>query len=293
VTIGVAGQARQQDESTTFERWIIGLSESGSLTAKGKEVLSVLRTQPRMCAFGITKDIAARAGVDIATITRAAQALGYPGWPAFQRDFRSRYVSSLSVSEMASEHGLSEPTGAASLAKDREDLDFITKSVSLENLKCAAELIQGARRTVILAQGSYAAVGLALAHNAQLAGYDVRHVSDPAALANLAARMGEDDLLIAINMWKIYEVTVQILESLKEKSTHSVVITDAPNPVFDSLAELQIKVPSESASFFPSLTGALAIAQAIVVELTQLDPEKTQRAIQDAESEWRRLSLLH
>jgi DNA-binding MurR/RpiR family transcriptional regulator len=91
-------------------------------------------------------------------------------------------------------------------------------------------------------------VGLALAQNAQLAGYDVREVSDPAALANLAARMHKGDLFIAINMWKIYEATVQILR--REKDVHSVVITEASNPLFDSLAELRVKVPSESASFF-------------------------------------------
>lgn len=288
----MARSAEGVPSPASFEGWLAWLAQSGSLTGKGRAVVSVLRSQPRLSAFASSTEIAARADVNIGTVTRAAQSLGYTGWSELQHEFRSRYMASLSASEVASEHLADESSAAASISRDRSDLAFLARSVPGESIQNVARKIAQSRQTIVLAQGSYAGVGLVLAHNAQIAGHDVNHISDPAVLANAVARMRPNDLLIAINCWQIYASTLEGLRAAAELGAASVLITDFNSPLLESLADTHIDVPSESVAFFPSLVAVMSVCQAIIVELAQLDPQRTREAIVRAEAEWDRHSLL-
>jgi DNA-binding MurR/RpiR family transcriptional regulator len=281
-----------REPSASFEAWVAGLERAESLTHKGRAVLKVLRTQPRLSAFASARALAAEAGVNVGTVTRASQAIGFAGWTELQQEFRSRYVAGLSAVEVAEEHSLDEVTASSSIARDRNSLQQLERSVSREAIAEAAKRIREARRTVVLAQGSYASLGVALAHNASLSGYDVVHLADPAILANMLARLRPGDLLVAINCWQIYTSTVEALRSAVEKDVATILLSDSGAPPFGSTATLQIAVPSEGVGFFPSLVPALSVVQAIVVEVAAADPAATRRALTGAEQEWQRFSLL-
>jgi DNA-binding MurR/RpiR family transcriptional regulator len=69
---------------------------------------------------------------------------------------------------------------------------------------------RNARQTFIVAAGSYAIPGKALEHNAIIAGYNVRLLdADVAALTNALARLGAEDLVIAISLWRVYDSTMR------------------------------------------------------------------------------------
>lgn len=275
-----------------LETWLAALAASAALTLKHRDVIALLRHEPRTCAFGSIREVAEQAGVNIATVTRAAQALGFAGWTELQHEFRARYLVSLSVSEVASEHDRYEPTVAAAFSRDRSDLAFVAGSVPSATVSGVARRIAVAPRTVVLAQGSYAAVGLALAHNAQIAGYDVRHVGEPTQMANALAHLSSDDLVIAVNCWQIYRSTVRALGMARELGIGTVLVTDLTRSGHDLPADVQIAVPSEGVSFFPSLMGALSVAQAVVVELAAVDPDRTRTSLTAAEHQWEAFDLL-
>lgn len=280
------------ESSSSFELWVTQLSQQPDLTTKGRAVLTVLRTQPEVSAYASTRVLAERAGVNIGTITRTAQTLGFSGWSALQHEFRSRYVASLSAVQVASEHARESPSALASIARDRAALDYLERAVPAEVIAAAAERIHEARRTVVLAQGSFASVGIALAHNLAIAGYDVHHVADPAVLANTLAHLKPGDLLVAVNCWQIYASTLEALRVAADNGAGSVLITDSGSPLLGSEGTLQIAVPSEGVGFFPSLVAALSIAQAIVVELSTIDPAATRDALTRAEQQWKNFELL-
>lgn len=254
--------------------------------------MAVLRTQPRLAAFASSRALAKQAGVNVGTVTRAAQALGFSGWTALQHEFRTRYVAGLSAVEVANEHALNGSTAEASFARDRDAVDYLGRSVSAETITAIARRIAHSRHTMVVAQGSFAGPGIALAHNSTIAGYDVQHVADPTVLANRLAHLGPGDLVIAINCWQIYRSTIQAFDAAADAGINTVLITDSSSPLLGSSATLQVAVPSEGAGFFPSLVGALSVCQAIVVELAALDPAKTRRALAEAEDQWTHFHLL-
>ncbi|MGW0810164.1 MurR/RpiR family transcriptional regulator [Nonomuraea sp. NPDC002799] len=227
-------------------------------------------------------------------MTRIAQTLGFAGWPALQQELRARYLSSLSAGQVAAEHSGTGSPSSRSLRRDLDSLALLTRRTDETVLRTIAEAVAAARRTVIVADGSYAAVGLALAHNARLAGYPVAAVTaGDAELANAMIAIGPGDVLIAISFWRLYESTVLAANEARARGVRVFALTDAASPALANAAEQVVMVPAESEAFFPSLTAGMAVAQALVTQLAAVDPRRTNASIEAAEAMWARFGLLH
>lgn len=276
-----------------YEEWLRDRVPGRGLGPQSAAVLEVLLSQPRRATFGSTAELAQLAGVNTATVTRTAQALGFAGWPALQQELRARYLSSLSAPQVAAEHhGIGSP-GSASLRRDLDGLALLVRRLDDAALATVAGAIAGARRTFVLGEGSYAAVAVALAHNAALAGYDVTALTASSALANAMATVGPDDVLIAISFWRLYENAVVAANEARARGARVFALTDAASPALSDAVEETVLVPAEGVAFFPSLTAGMAVAQAIVAELAAIAPERTGAAIEAAESTWTKFGLLH
>ncbi|WP_345559519.1 MurR/RpiR family transcriptional regulator [Nonomuraea rosea] len=282
----------------SFEDWLRARVPERGLRGKAAAVLEVLLSQPRRALFGSAVELAQLAGANVATVTRTAQALGFAGWPALQQELRARYLSLLSAGQVAAEHsGTSSPgssPSSRSLSRDLDSLALLTRRMDETVLLTIAEAIAAARRTVIVADGSYAAVGLALAHNARLAGYPVTAVTaGDAELANAVAAIQAGDVLVAISFWRLYESTVLAANVARSRGVRVFALTDAASPALAAAAEEVVMVPAEGEAFFPSLTAGLAVAQALVTQLAAVDPARTGASIEAAEAMWTRFGLLH
>ncbi|MFC3448327.1 MurR/RpiR family transcriptional regulator [Amycolatopsis speibonae] len=277
-----------------FEAWLRDRTPERGLRPKSAAVLEVLVSQPRRASFGSTAELAQLAGVNVATVTRTAQALGFAGWPALQQELRARYLSSLSAPQVAEEHRDVDSPGSASLRRDLDSLALLNRRVAEDEIRNVAEAVAAARRTLVIADGSYAAVGIAFAHNARLAGYDVHAVTaGDAELANATAKLSSEDVLIAISFWRLYESTVLAADEAKARGARAFAITDAASPALAGAVEQVLMVPAEGVTFFPSLTAGMSLVQAIVAQLAAVDPVRTGESIEAAEAMWSRFDLLH
>ncbi|QFU90602.1 MurR/RpiR family transcriptional regulator [Amycolatopsis sp. YIM 10] len=277
-----------------LETWLRGRLPARGLRPRSAAVLELLVSQPRRASFGSTGELAQLAGVNVATVTRTAQALGFAGWPALQQELRARYLSSLSAPQVAEEHnGVGSPA-SASLRRDLDSLALLNRRFDEDAIKVVAESVAAARRTVVIADGSYAAVGIAFAHNARLAGYDVQAVTaGDAELANHTAKLTDEDVLVAISFWRLYESTVLAADEAKRRGAKVFAVTDAASPALAGAADQVLMVPAEGVTFFPSLTAGMALVQAIVAQLAAVDPARTSESIEAAEAMWSRFDLLH
>ncbi|MET8991493.1 MurR/RpiR family transcriptional regulator [Nonomuraea wenchangensis] len=294
-----------------LEGWLRSRTPERGLRGKSAAVLELLLSQPRRASYGSAGELAQLAGVNVATVTRTAQALGFAGWPALQQELRARYLSSLSAGQVAAEHRAGQVTaehragqvaaephgtgspGTRSLRRDLDNLAVLNRRLDERALATIAGAVAAARSTTIVADGSYAAVGLALAHNARLAGYPVRAVTAGSELANAMAAVGEGDVLIAVSFWRLYENTILAANEARARGARVFAVTDAASPALAAAAEEVVLVPAEGEAFFPSLTAGIAVAQALVTQLAAVDPARTGAAIEAAESMWTRFGLLH
>ncbi|MGW1678105.1 MurR/RpiR family transcriptional regulator [Saccharopolyspora sp. NPDC002376] len=280
-------------EPDGFEAWLRGRVPERGLRSKGASVLEVLLTQPRRVSYSSAAEAAELAGVNVATVSRTAQALGFSGWSDLQRELRARYLSSLSAPEVAAAQRIEGELGGASLRRDLESLAVLNRRLDEQQLRTIAEAIAQARRVLIIANGSYVAIGSALGHNVQLAGYDATVVRNDADLANSMSRIEPGDVLVAISFWRLYQSTVTAAEEAHSRGARVFALTDAASPALAAAAEEVVLIPAEGVAFFPSLAPGLAVAQAIVAQLSTVDPDRTRRSIEAAETQWSRFGLLH
>ncbi|MEV4729375.1 MurR/RpiR family transcriptional regulator [Saccharopolyspora sp. NPDC049426] len=280
-------------EPDGFESWLRGRVPERGLRSKGASVLQVLLTQPRRVSYSSAAEAAELAGVNVATVSRTAQTLGFSGWSDLQQELRARYLSSLSAPEVAAAQQTEGELGGASLRRDLDSLAVLNRRLDEQLLRTIAEAIAQSRRTVIVANGSYFSVGSALGHNVQLAGYEATVVHDDAELANAISRIEPGDVLIAISFWRLYQSTVTAAEEAHDRDARVFALTDAASPALAAASERIVLIPAEGVAFFPSLAPGLAVAQAIAAQLSTVDPERTRRSIEAAEAQWSRFRLLH
>ena len=274
--------------------WMLSRSPSHGLSAKSAAVVHALVTAPRTASYAGTAEVARLAGVNVATVTRTAQALGFTGWPALKQELRARYLSSLTTLEVAAEHGhLVDAPWAASLRRDRDDVTVLFRRLNGGAVNGVVSAVAGARRTLAVASGSYTAVGMAFTHNARLAGCDVELQSDGAALTNALSRLGQGDALFAMSFWRPYASAVRAAEYCRERQVTVCVLTDSSTGPLAAAADHTLVVPAEGVAFFPSLTPALSVVQALCAELAALDPARTRRSVEASEASRDAFGLLH
>lgn len=290
---GSAAETATTGEPDGFEAWLRARVPERGLRAKGAAVLEVLLTQPRRVSYGSAAEAAELAGVNVATVSRTAQTLGFGGWSDLRQELRARYLSSLSAPEVAAAQRTEGELGTASLRRDLESVAVLNRRLDEQLIRTIAEGIAQARRTLIVANGSYVAVGSAFGHNVRLAGYDATVVRDDADLANSVSRIEPGDVLVAISFWRLYQSTVTAAEEASSRGARVFALTDSASPPLAEAAEQVVLIPAEGVAFFPSLAPGMAVAQAIAAQLSTVDTERTRRSIEAAEAQWARFGLMH
>lgn len=278
---------------TTLEAWLTARL-SGALGTRSRRVLDVLITQPELAAYAATADIAQRAGVNAATVVRVARQLGFSGWSELRRELRSRYLASLSSAQLLDEHPrIPNPTGA-SLRRDLTNLRTVLGTLQHSAVQEVAAAIAGARKTVVIGSGSFAGPGIHLAHVGRQLGYDVTMQRlGGTHLAGTLQYLGAGDVLLAINFWRLPGEIVEAVRIADERSVTTCVLTDMESSPLAAVARHLIAVPSEGTSTFPSLVSGMAVVNALLAELAQRDPDRTERALRTMEQLWQRLGIIY
>ncbi len=285
---------RARPAADTVDAWLQSLLPDRPLGDKAATVWHQLLTRPSHASFAKAQEVATAAGTTVATVTRLAQTLGFEGWPDFQRQLRTRYLSHLSLVDVAEAHSAVKGPALASLRQDLDALSALAREVDHDRLQRMAERIAAARRVFISAEGSYASVALAMAHNTRLAGYDAQAIIDGGAtLANVIAALHPDDVYVVVSFWRLYRTAVRAAQRAKDRGATVLLIADTVPPRMQRLCDETLLVPSEGASFFPSLTAAFAAQQAIVSALAAVDRARTRASIKAAEESWQYFELLH
>ncbi|BBG03439.1 MULTISPECIES: MurR/RpiR family transcriptional regulator [Pseudonocardia] len=291
-----------------LRRWLDGLTGERTLGRGVRAVLDAAVADPELCAYASTHTVARAAGVNPATVVRAAQAVGFGGWPEFATELRSRYLSSLAVdriydlyAEPARPDG---PAGGGAAADDPGDVLYRVVGHDVHLLRTmlagtdpaavhrAAEVVRTARRTVVFATGTYAAPGIQLAHVAQMIGHDVTVQNGAAtAMLNSARLLGAGDCFLTFSLWRTSVVVRRAAEVARRAGATVVAVVDRRSAVAE-LADVVITVPSEGRGFVPSIICAVSVTQAILRLLADAEPAATRARLAELDELWDSLGVV-
>ncbi|MBW9114577.1 MurR/RpiR family transcriptional regulator [Rhizobium cauense] len=283
------------DFAESLEDWLRNLDEKYGLTPAAHEVVQAVINDPRHASFASAAELAKKAEVNVATITRTAQSLGFSGWPDLRQEIRARFMSKLSAPEVSVVHqqetGNDRPFDAA-VNRQIEQLTALRRRTDRQSVRDVAKIIAGAKRRIVLGSGSFESIANILAHHSTLCGYRMELATDGVTIANALGDVKEGDVVIIITFWRLYNSAIKAARQAKAKGATTCVITDAAVDALAETADHLLLAPAESTSFFATILPAISLVEGISAELGALDPEVSSRSVARFEEQWQDQDLL-
>ncbi len=224
--------------------------------------------------------VAARAGVAPATLVRLARALDFPSYSAFRNVFAQRLrggpgryggsARALQAREtMQAGNGadMSVPGGVLDelFAMDKGNLDRTLAENPPMLFSAAARRLMAARRVYVVGRRKCFPVASYFHYAARMCRGDVFLAQGIGGMVmDDLVEIGTGDVLLAVGFEPYTRETVMAVQYARVRGAGLVVITDSPVSPLAAEGGDVFTVANASPSFFRSITGAMAIAQALV-----------------------------
>jgi DNA-binding MurR/RpiR family transcriptional regulator len=234
------------------------------------------------------RELAATAGADPASFTRLAQALGYSGWDGLRAALtearRPAQSSPFSVRTKGRRQG---PNSEIMLVADKLKAEAAGLArISPDTVASSARTLQAAQRIWIAGFRSCRSVAELLNYQLRLFRPDTVQLvggSGPEDLDLGAFRAG--DAVIVIGFAPYSTPSVLSARAARRSGAALIAITDTVTaPMAEGADHLLLFEAAASPGFFPSLTGAIAIAQSLAAVTFVLGGAGAKRRLEETEA---------
>ena len=270
-----------------ISRKYAGLSDKLQVTA------DYVADNPVDIATRSLRSLAATSGVSPATFSRLARALGYDDYEAMREDARAAMGRKMeSFSERAHSLRASAMPMDAKTHMHRQaaaciaNIDMLDRDIPSETLERSVETLHQARTVLVI--GSLGSSGIA-----DYFGYLAQWFSpnwliagrNGTAMAAALARLGPEDVILAISKAPYARRTISALKAASERGVAAIVITDSHASPALAFTPHGFVVPTESPQFFSSYAATLVLIETIVTMLLARAGDEAEDMIRDAETQ--------
>jgi DNA-binding MurR/RpiR family transcriptional regulator len=250
-----------------------------------------LIAHPLEVALVSMREQARRAGVPPATMSRIARRLGFPGFDELKalhaQLIREPPASYQTKAEqlISRQRGHSESSLIAEMLQASEQqLRGLSGPPFTASVEQAADLLSGARRVFCLASRACFSVAFLYHYIRSLVGADSVLLDGAGGIGVDSLRTATaEDALLAISVSPYTRQTVDAALFAAERSAKEVAITDSLLSPLAPMADVAIIIPNETASFFPSMTPALAAAECLAALVAVKRGEPALAALAESE----------
>jgi len=233
------------------------------------------------------------AGLDISesTVVRFAMALGYSGYPEFQKDLEECVKLKLSaVQKMEAKYGRSSQSEVlvSVLESDMEKIQHTIDNLDPASFETAMDIILNARNIYIMG----------LRSNEPLAGFlhfylnmfrgNVIRVNTTSVTETFEQmiRISEEDCFIGISFPRYSMRTLKAMEFANDRNAKVIAITDSQHSPMNLYSSCNLFARSDMVSIVDSLVAPLSLINALVVGLCMRCPEEVKNNLKMLESTW-------
>lgn len=282
-----------------------GLREVAAAVADGydrlspgqQRVIDLLLADTRLGAVISAAKLAREAGVSESTVTRAAQTLGFSGYPDLQARLRERFLDPTAVPDRieASLADLGDTPEAAALRvmlEDAENVRATAEDLHPETLRAAVERLTAARRVYVF--GSRGSHGLAviLALGLRLILPEVQLLNQTAGdLADQLVPLGAGDLVVAISFRRVDRVSLAVLRHAIRVGAGRLAITDGLSNSLARLSDLTLIARVGPLRLLPSYAPGTSLINALLLAVSLRTHLTAAPRLQTAERLWNDFEL--
>jgi DNA-binding MurR/RpiR family transcriptional regulator len=234
------------------------------------------------------RDLAAVAGADPAAFTRLAKALGYSGWEelraALTEARRPSAASPFSDRAKNRRHG---PSSDVALISDKLEAEAAgVARISAEAVADAAKALHRSRRIWIAGFRSCRSVAELLNYELRLFRPDSVQLVGGSGPEDLdLGAFGTNEAVVVIGFAPYSRISVLSARAARRSRATLIAIADsAAAPMAEGADHVLLYEAAASPGFFPSLTGAIAVAQSLAAVSFALGGVSAKKKLQDTEA---------
>lgn len=246
------------------------------LSPNKKKVADFLMESHYDAAFMTASQLARHLKVDVATVVRFAQDIGYAGYPALAREVQGLVKDELKVfHDFEAGKTVEESLFAKIMLKERENIEESLMKIPADTMQQVVALLKAAKTIYIIAQGEDFDLARFFVARLQSQGFQAEALSgDFVALALTLNKLTADDVVIGLSHSKFAAETAGALRfSIKQGARTVGLVGTHASPVAH-VAEVMVLCPSKSMTTMVSFGAMVAVIDAVLQMLALEEPGK-------------------
>lgn len=235
-----------------------------ALQPSERRVVEVITEDPAWAVESTAQQVADKAGVGRASVIRACQSLGYEGYP----QLRVALARELTFAAPATADGDTSGLGSIRGAVDRfaASLQHATSLMTENSVERAIQMLVGADRVLVAANGLSGPLGLDAAMRLTAAGRPAEFVADQVAQQIAARHLEPSALCVVVSGSGANAASLAVADRAQEAGASVLAITSFLQSPLVSRADVALVVPPPGGSFRDELEHTSRAAHALVIE---------------------------
>lgn len=268
------------------------IDEGYSKFSKGqKKLADFIKEDYDKAAFLTAAKMGEEVGVSESTVVRFAMALGYDGYPGFQKALGEMVRTKLnSIQRMEVTYGrISQGEILTSvLQSDIDKIKLTMQSIDHESFELAVETILNAKKIYVIGIRSCAPLASFLGFYLNLICDNVVavHTNSSSEIFEQLIRIDEDDVIIGISFPRYSMRTLKAMEFANDRNAKVITITDSIHSPMNLYSSCNLLARSDMVSIVDSLVAPLSLINALVVALCLKRPQMVKQNLETLEEVW-------
>lgn len=274
------------------------ITENYSKFSKGqKKISDFLLSHYEAACYMTALKIGETVGVSESTVVRFACQLGFEGFPEFQKELQEVVKSRLNNIQriQVSADRFGDNILQDILARDMEMIRQTSVKSSSENFNKAVNAIIKAKNIYIIGTRSSSSLADFLSYYLGLFIDNVKLIqnANSNALYEQLFRIGKDDVLIAISFPRYSNTTVKAIKFAYDNGAQTLAITDSTYSPLVEYATLSLLAHTDMLSFVDSLVAPLSVINALIVAISEIKQDETEKSFEMLEKIWDKYDTYH
>jgi len=268
------------------------------LTPSQRKLMQYILSHDDESIFLNVEDLAKKVDVSEATVVRLSKALGFKGFPEFQRELRLLFKNKLTTTSRLQKTVKKVTSVGDVLVKvlqtDIHNIEETLKQIPAMEFKKFVKAIDSAQRIIIVGLRSAYSLAIFLGIALEFLQKNV-WVIQP-GIGDMWDRLlglEKGDLVIGISFPRYTKQTVEVLRFAKERGNKTMAITDSLISPLAQYADHVLTARYQMDSFVESFTAPLSLINAIVTALGVCSKKSTMKSLKGLEDVWERQQIYY
>ena len=267
-------------------------ARGNSLTQSQRKLLEYILAHEEEFVFLKIADLARRAKVSQATVSRLSQTLGFKGFPGFQKELQRLFRNKLTTTSRLQNTVMKITSDRDVLTKvlqtDMGNIAETLKQISLSEFRQFVKSLASAERIVVVGLRSTHSLAVFLGVALEFLQKNV-WILQP-GIGDMWDRLlglKKGDVVVGISFPRYTKQTIEVLRFAKDKGLKTLAITDTLISPLAQYADHVLTARYKMDSFIESFTAPLSLVNAVVTALGVHNQKSTLQSLEALEEVWK------